>query len=52
METDGDAFISAKREANSKAVKMLKRQGSDVAFQTKLVLFGVEGAPEIVANAG
>jgi hypothetical protein len=41
-----------KRESNSKAVKMLKSQGSDGAAKTKLVFFGFEGTPEVAKNSG
>ena len=51
MNTYGDTYMFAKREANSKAVKMLKGQESDGSVQTNLVVFGFPDSPRAVANA-
>jgi integrase len=51
MNIYGDAFMESKREANSKAVKMLKGQESDGSVQTNLVVFGFPDSPRAVANA-
>jgi integrase len=51
MNIYGDALMESKREANSKAVKMLKGQESNGSVQTNLVVFGFSDVPRTVANA-
>lgn len=49
MNIYGDAQMTAKREANTAAVRMLKEQGSGV--KSNLVLFGFDHTQEAAANA-